>query len=303
MTLYDQYFRMPLRKSALMADSDVSLARSFREQQAGIPVIVTSNVTEYMYAGTDQEGWPMGSAFPNVAPPFQRFWMETRAPSRIVSSLLGDNPWSQDLIAWAAAFYSEPATDGWHVAASLLMTTKLSEPVTSIGAVMFEVDSSGAIRPPPGDMYRIALFGARVKEITKKPGMENFGTDLVTYLKPFMLALSFMHCKNVELQEHLPPRHERRQAEKDGGPKPTKYYTLDIAPMRTVLRGEGRSESVGLPKALHICRGHFVTYDERPLFGKIRGTFWKDAHLRGNPAHGIVEKDYRVMTPKNTEET
>ncbi len=68
--------------------------------------------------------------------------------------------------------------------------------------------------------------------------------------------------------------------------------------MKEVLRREGGSETNGLKKALHICRGHFATYSpEHPLFGKFTGTFWKPAHVRGSQEHGIVVKDYVIKVP------
>ena len=73
---------------------------------------------------------------------------------------------------------------------------------------------------------------------------------------------------------------------------------LEIGAIKDVLRAEGDAAANGLRKALHICRGHFATYTENnPLFGKLKGTFWKPAHVRGSIEDGIVDKDYRV-SPK-----
>src|SRR3990167_3444505 len=56
----------------------------------------------------------------------------------------------------------------------------------------------------------------------------------------------------------------------------------------------------GLKKALHIVRGHPVTYTkEKPLFGKYSGTFWKPAHARGSIEQGAVLKDYKVNAPQS----
>lgn len=110
------------------------------------------------------------------------------------------------------------------------------------------------------------------------------------------LAMSFLSCKNVA----------RRDATTIDGPSEKwirrqkapaiRYHVLDINPMKEVLRTEGGIESNGLKKAMHICRGHFATYaPEKPLFGKVTGTFWVPAHVRGSVENGIVDKDYRVM--------
>jgi len=67
--------------------------------------------------------------------------------------------------------------------------------------------------------------------------------------------------------------------------------------MRRVLETEGQSQTLGIPRALHICRGHFATYTERPLFGKYRGTFWVPMHVRGAVEAGRTTKDYTVTPP------
>lgn len=119
--------------------------------------------------------------------------------------------------------------------------------------------------------------------------------DFVGTIYPALLTVAFMNCKNVV-------RHDVTESE---GPAakwirrmkaPTiRYHVLDINPMKEVLTTEGGLEHNGLKKALHICRGHFATYtEERPLFGRITGTFWKPAHVRGSIEHGAVVKDYRV---------
>lgn len=109
------------------------------------------------------------------------------------------------------------------------------------------------------------------------------------------MAISFLHCKNVAkcdvtAEVGPPAKWLRRQKCPE-----IKCYTLDIGPMKQVLRTEGGIETNGLKKALHICRGHFAHYtDENPLFGRITGTFWKPQHVRGSKEFGEVKKDYRV---------
>ena len=114
-------------------------------------------------------------------------------------------------------------------------------------------------------------------------------------LHPTLLTLSFMHCKNVESREVERPTivGKKGRARRRRPPKP--YYLLDIDPMRAVLRHEGQIETVGLERALHICRGHFATYnEERPLFGKLAGTYWRAQHVRGRAENRTVEKGYNV---------
>lgn len=112
---------------------------------------------------------------------------------------------------------------------------------------------------------------------------------------PALLALSFLHCRNVSTRTVDPPaKLSAKHARKRGVPLYS-YRVIDIAPMQAVLEKEGGVSGVGVQKALHICRGHFKTYTEQaPLFGQHAGTwFWADT-VRGDPAAGLSMHDYRV---------
>lgn len=112
------------------------------------------------------------------------------------------------------------------------------------------------------------------------------------------LAVSFMHCKNVNTHEVQQPYIERHPWKKKHGRPLVRYHVLDIDPMKKTLESEGRASEYGLKKALHICRGHFATYTEdAPLFGNYVGTVWKPQHVRGSASAGAVVKDYNVRTP------
>jgi hypothetical protein len=112
-----------------------------------------------------------------------------------------------------------------------------------------------------------------------------------------LLTISFMHCKNVVQRVVAPPpKLSKRHKERHGRPL-FSYRVLEIEPMKQVLRTEGRSEEVGLAKALHICRGHFKDYRERGLFGRNKGLYWWDQHARGSIEAGVVGKDYSVKAP------
>lgn len=115
-----------------------------------------------------------------------------------------------------------------------------------------------------------------------------------------LLSMTFAHCKNVSVQEHRTPPKVAKKRAKAGKPIGTTYKTLVIDPMREVLKTEGNIEKNGLKKALHICRGHFATYTEdKPLFGKVTGTFWKPMHTRGSAKQGRVIKDYEIRPKTN----
>jgi len=111
-----------------------------------------------------------------------------------------------------------------------------------------------------------------------------------------LFALSFMHCKNIVLtQTEKKDRGFFERETKQVDKLDIRHHTIDIHPIKTILKKEGNSEVTGLKKALHICRGHFSTYtEERKLFGKVAGTFWIPQHTRGSLEYGEVTKDYKI---------
>lgn len=117
----------------------------------------------------------------------------------------------------------------------------------------------------------------------------------VQFLQPFWLATSLMHCKNVTAtRESIPPKLAKAAAAR-GRPR-FSYSVLDIKPMTRVLETEGGiGHGVGIKQALHICRGHFKDYrDGRGLFGRHKGLYWWEQNLRGSLDQGVHDKDYRV---------
>ena len=120
-------------------------------------------------------------------------------------------------------------------------------------------------------------------------------TSLGSLAFPAFLATSFLHCRNVSTQQHVPPPKLSKAFNRRHGRPLVQFKTLAIEPMKEVLRKQGHVEQNGLPKALHLCRGHFKDYrNSAGLFGKHKGLFWWDMHARGDLEHGAVVKDYAV---------
>lgn len=118
---------------------------------------------------------------------------------------------------------------------------------------------------------------------------------------PALLAISFMHCKNVKIPPQEPIPKLSRAFQKRHGRPLLRYHTLEIEPMKKVLETEGEIGKNGLKRALHLCRGHFATYTpEKGMLGRKLDapvTVWKPAHVRGSASEGIVAKDYSVKAP------
>lgn len=128
---------------------------------------------------------------------------------------------------------------------------------------------------------------------------------LLDTMCPFWEALQILHCKNASLRERDFPSPKQRKAFvanlRRGAP--TKYYTLQVKDPRTKKEIEllSKREKKHLAReeaserALHLVRAHYVRYtEERPLFGRVVGTFFKPAHFRGNREMGVIQKNYKV---------
>lgn len=153
--------------------------------------------------------------------------------------------------------------------------------------IRFVTDENGSIVQKPA-------MGGHFWTHTESAFAEKLYSTFMSLAMPLALTFSFMNCKNVVVQDNQPRPLSQREIKAKQRPWVT-YKTLDINPMRRVLRTEGASEETGLKRAMHICRGHFANYsEEKPLFGRLAGRFWIPSHIRGSIENGTVLKDYRV---------
>lgn len=76
------------------------------------------------------------------------------------------------------------------------------------------------------------------------------------------------------------------------------FHTLNIKPMKEVIASESIRNGVGFHNALHICRGHFKDYSKGAgLFGKNKGLYWWEMHMRGKADLGVVDKQFNIQKP------
>jgi hypothetical protein len=116
---------------------------------------------------------------------------------------------------------------------------------------------------------------------------------------PVVLAQSLMHCKNVVIEgQPLSPKRAKSFQRKHKT-RPASFKTVKIEPVKTVIKRAGGVRGIGAEKAMHIVRGHFAEYtEEKPLFGKVTGRFFRPKHVRGNANIGVKPPDYSVQAPK-----
>lgn len=280
-------------------------------------LFVVDNVAQYYFLN-EKDDWDIDS-FPNIAPPFGHFFMEFRMPSKVIDSngvTVVDGAWKdaeigvmfmcRDLGGNREAYEDEIKTnqllenreiewkyngEKWLVNGLILCKFKSLDRVIMPGYIFMLIDDKGACSKLPNGAWHMA-FGDPVCAwvIDSAPGSIFF---------PMFLALSFLHCKNVNTERIVPPEPLSKKYQKRHGKPLETYHILNIEPMKRVLNKDGGAEKTGLKRALHICRGHFKDFSiGKGLFGKYKGLYWWDNHSRGDPMMGIADKDYRVNHPK-----
>lgn len=130
-----------------------------------------------------------------------------------------------------------------------------------------------------------------------KSSSEGIAKHILTPLELTLDLITYLSCKNVQLEQVDPDPKTARVATKRHGESKTgyRYHILTVRPPGSKPGTKG--EPIGdMPR--HVCRGHFSEYGPQfgkgKLFGKLEGRFFIPPHMRGKAENGIVEKDYRV---------
>lgn len=261
------------------------------------PIIDFSNVTEYFEEHyVDSRAYESVSKSFNQAPPFSSFWMESKARSI--------HPEIQTFGVFIRSLNFEEAQDEMNGIPFAMKPKWLL-----IGDIFDEASNKAY-----GPLIRTVMPILETGETALANGEPIFwATDLTTgqpaegdtvhiamdILAPLSLALTFMHCKGVTLVDNTPSDQlQKKHLKKHHNAKPlVTYKTILIKTATQILKEEGKIDECGMAKALHICRGHFKHFGEdRPLFGKLSGTFWWPSHIRGSVESGIAIRDYHITS-------
>lgn len=284
-----------------------SLPRShdFRRYLDDCTVFFVQNVADYAFqAMHDAKHWKL-SDIPSLMPPISPMFLEYRLPEGVSDAgrrhvgvhIKAVDVSQADNLRPEFAEFAKQKHARWLVGV-ITVVEDARDHIMPLGSVFIPVDKDGV-----GDA------AMTISGLTTYGGDEPEGLDEMRalseklawqYSLPALLAIGFMHCKNVTVTEQRPPDWQQKAALKKHGRPLVTYHVLNIEPMRTVLRTEGDIEHNGLKKALHICRGHFKTFTmDKPLFGKVTGTYWWQPHVRGSIDEGVALKDYNVRAPKS----
>jgi hypothetical protein len=268
-------------------------------EDPNLPVVLIDNVADYYYT-SDQEYWDLKVDFPNLAPPWPAFWAEHKLATRIhskekgdtdITHLIGSNGRLGTLVhaldpAQCTGEGELPAGTKWVLWCELFVDygmSKFDRPTGPHGSVFFCVDADG--------------------HMLDRPWMQGFASNedvgtmraLMTWFHPTLLAVSFLHCKNVVVEENATPKPLAKKYHAKTGRWPARYKTLVIEPLKQILRHQGGSDKVGIQRALHICRGHFRDYREgRGLFGKYHQLVWTPSVVRGTKGKRAPAREVEV---------
>lgn len=260
-----------------------------------MPVLVIDNVADYFFT-SEQEYWDLTCDFPNLAPPFPVFWAEHRLIKTIHSKECGDT----DLSHWVPrgrigmlihglepdqCTGDIPANARWILWCELFIDYGMRG-ITATGPhgpVFLAIDAQGRLIDRP---WMQSLSDPADAEIMK---------NYMTWFNPALLAVSFLHCKNVTLIDNRVDAPLAKKWKARHGILPCAYKTLVIEPLRQILGHQGRAGEIGLQRALHICRGHFKDYREgRGLFGKYHQLVWQPAIVRGSRGEKAPPREIEV---------
>lgn len=266
-------------------------------------LIDATPISDYLFMGTDQEEWIINKDFPNIAPPYPQFFLEFRAPDKIVSKKCDTSEWGEmrpsswgvlcrgaeiaKITPWRRMWEDFSRLGArWALSMQLFYRYRIhgfiacEGPVWEIQVLVGE-KGEPMIRQGTDDVLMVGFPSSqeraqfiRMQSYASGESAEALAREHYAELSPYFncafLTLSFLHCKNVAVRKREDPSTKLL------------YHDIDILPMRKILQDVGQEGELGTKAALQICRGHFRNYEEgRGLFGKHHGTFWFDMHARG----------------------
>ena len=229
----------------------------------------------YFPDGETSDSDPISERVAPSIPPFETNWLEWSGPNDIrLGVWFGYHP------------HPDGRRDEWMTVSFM---RRLGETTIIPAGVSIEFDEDGfVVEKNSFKVYR--------HEGLEDNAYQDVAKDICvsTAIVP-VIAFMFCHCKNIEIVERFPKRHEQREAKRRGEPI-LKYHEIVIDPKRSLATSEtGHNVATEPSVAFHLVRGHFAHYTEdKPLFGKYVGSFYHRPHARGSKKFGEVKSTYTV---------
>lgn len=109
-----------------------------------------------------------------------------------------------------------------------------------------------------------------------------------------LLTIGLMNCRNVDVREVSRPARRKGKGSRRKRIPQLSFNTI-VLPNANPSGVEACHPGRAGQFAQHKVRGHFKTFTkEKPLFGKLTGTYWWGWQVRGNAANGINVNDYSL---------
>lgn len=291
---------------------DELINMGYRFPNNALPIVFNvSNIFQYYFQRPSDDV----IEFPNLAPPFKYYFMEATAPAWAMFSgkrhnWIGSPKWGALFVAHADPLHSweegkgaewrkiieyckQPEQIKWVINSVIFLVNEPTSRPDPFGQIVYALDNEGK-RIDLGNekYYLLNILPHQLKKIPDISPKIQCET-LLQFLSPFEWATCFLHCKNIEISDVVPDEKLNSIHEKKYGHPLVRYKILNITPMQK-KRSPAHKPMNNHGQALHICRGHFKRFEEKPLFGKYSGLFWWEYQIRGNRKHGIILKDYKV---------
>lgn len=247
-----------------------------REDLAGLPAFDFTDVCEVVVeAGDDDDKTVLAVRdCVNCCPPFDEFWMESsKFPVDV-----GDTGQRIAVHRWGCLVLKVQEGD-----------------VHAYQMVPFVRYKSGNLRMlPPNILVAMTEHwdGLGAMAIDRESGQEDSGAAAGiadVFAIPILRALTFLACSNAEVKS-VPRGPSSKKRERRGLP-PLVGYSRIMVPGGS--RVEAGASPDGTHKALHRVRGHFCRR-RREDWGKPGAVWWRQSHVRGEPALGLRVGRYQL---------
>ncbi len=282
--------------------------RKFALMMKGCKVIDIAPAAAQFHASYSSKAFHEAApGFVNIAPPFPEFVMTFDCPPASIAE-----GWSRSAVVIRARQYDavddyDPSLDAgigrepimWVLETRVIIETGkciVPHPLVLNLAVLSD---GNLARRPIRILSRDAISVTDENDDHRDGKQEDYEAMakliINVFIAPCVFALSLMHCKGIGLKRVTPPQHHSRKVRKRRQSSPKfEHHVIEIRDRQGRVVDHDNLQSA-MARGLHIVRGHFSTYTENaPLFGRITGTFWIPAHVRGAASERAISSEYRV---------
>ncbi len=238
-----------------------------------IPKFEVSNISHYYFQVNPKEFWDLNTDFPNLAPPYDQFWIEYELPDYSYSKEEGVTMFDQRYkVRLGFFFYCSRTPEGWRILVSeFAWTEKRPFQVEDTHSIfMLKLDNEGE--------YIENTFRHGTKKGQVNAEVSHYPID------PCLLTLSLMNHNSrvvtVARSEALKKKDVQR-----GKPRVNDFKLIQVIPAEEVKKTARRAtispeQVAGINFRLCLDRrGNWASYGPKYgkglLFGKYEGRFWR----------------------------